>query len=85
MMLSNNRLYSDKDLQKMAWKDAQQGGKGRANAILVLGLDNLKTVYRAIPTYKRDESILVDGHQLDVNVQAILEDAENSRYKYYIR
>ncbi|MFI5322061.1 MAG: hypothetical protein ACHQ6U_00700 [Thermodesulfobacteriota bacterium] len=85
MMLSNNRLYSDKDLQKMAWKDAQRGGKGRANAILVLGLDNLKSVYRAIPTYKRDESILVDGHQLDVNVQAILEDAENSRYKYYIR
>ena len=30
----------------MAWKDARGGGKGRANAILVLGLDDLKDVYR---------------------------------------
>ncbi len=42
MMLANHSRYSDKDLQKMAWIDAQQGGKGRANAILTLAQDDLK-------------------------------------------
>jgi hypothetical protein len=32
----------------MAWKDACQGGRGRANAVLALGLDELKDVYRSI-------------------------------------
>ncbi|MGH7850738.1 MAG: hypothetical protein ACREOP_10600 [Thermodesulfobacteriota bacterium] len=83
LMLANNRRYSDKDLQKMAWKDAKQGGRGRANAILVLRLNDLKTVYRAIGTDKRNELTLFDGHQLDTNVLAILEDVEKTRYKYY--
>ena len=85
MMLANNRRYSDKDLQKMAWKDARQGGRGRANAILALRLDDLKDVYRSIPTDRRSGPIRVGGHQLDGNVLAILEEVDQPEYQRYIR
>lgn len=73
MILANNGRCSDKDLQKMAWKDARQGGRGRANAILALGLDDLKDVYRSIPMDRRGGPIRVEGHQLNENVLAILD------------
>ena len=73
-MLANNRRYSDKDLQKMAWNDARQGGSGRANAILALRLDDLKDVYRSIPVDRRSGPMCVGEHQLDGNVLAILEE-----------
>lgn len=85
MILANNRRYSDKDLQEMAWKDVQQGGRGRANAILALGLDDLKDVYRSIPTDRRGGPIRVWGHQLDGNVLAILEEVDTPKYQRYIR
>jgi len=85
MMLANNRQYSDKDLQKIAWRDARQGGRGRANAILTLGLDDLKEVYRSIPMDRRIGSIRVGEHQLDGNVLAILEEVDQSKYQRYIR
>jgi hypothetical protein len=85
MMLANSRRYSDKDLQKMARKDARQGGRGRANAILALGLDDLKDVCRSIPMDRRGCSIRVAGHQLDGNVLAILEDVDQPKYQRYIR
>lgn len=85
MMLANSRRYSDQDLQNMVWEDARQGGKGRANAILALGLDDLKDVYRLIPTDKRGEPIRVGRYQLDGNVLAILEEVDNPKYQRYIR
>jgi hypothetical protein len=85
MILANNRRYFDKDLQKMAWKDFRQGGRGRANAILALGLDDLKDVYRSIPTDRRGGPIRVGGHQLDGNVLAILKDVDQPKYQRYIR
>jgi hypothetical protein len=83
LMLANNKRCSDKDLQKMAWKDAQQGGKGRANALLALELDELKELYGSIPMDKRGEPIRVEGHQLDGNVLALLEDVDTPRYERY--
>ena len=42
----------------MAWKDARQGERGRANAILALGLDELKDV-------RSDrEQLQTDGHAI---------------------
>lgn len=80
MMLANHRQYSDKDLQEIAWKDARQGERGRANAVLVLGLNDLKDIYRSIPSNKRGDPLSVEGHQLDGNVLAILEELDSSRY-----
>jgi hypothetical protein len=85
MMLSNSRRYSDKDLQEMAWKNAQRGGKGRANAVLTQGLDDLKDVYRSIPTDRRGGPIHVGEHQLDGNVLAILEEIDTPKYQRCIR
>lgn len=84
MILANSRRYSDKDLQEMAWKDARQGGKGRANAILALVLDDLKDVYRSIPVDRRGGLIRIGGYQLDGNVLAILEEVDTPKYQRYI-
>jgi hypothetical protein len=81
MILADSRRYSDKDLQKMVWKDARQGGRGRANAILALVLDDLKDVYRSIPTDRRGGPIHVGRYQLDGNVLAILEEVDKPRYQ----
>jgi hypothetical protein len=85
MMLVNSRQYSDKDLQEMAWRDAGQGGKGRANGILALVLDDLQDVYRSIPTDRRSGQIRVGRHQLDGNVLAILEEVDEPKYQLYTR
>jgi hypothetical protein len=81
MMLANSQRYSDQDLQNMAWDDARGGGKGRANAILVLGLDDLKDAYRSIPAEERGGPIRVGGHELDGNVLAVLEGVDNPKYQ----
>jgi hypothetical protein len=56
----------------MAGEDARLGGKGRANAILALRLDDLKEMYRSIPIERRHDPIQVGSHQLDGNVWAVL-------------
>jgi hypothetical protein len=72
MILTSSNRYSDKDLQKMAREDAQQGGKGRSNGILALGLEDLDNVYRLIPNDRRNAPVCVAEHQLDGNVLAVL-------------
>ncbi len=85
MMLANSRRYSDRDLQNLAWQDARQGGKGRANAILALGLAELKEIYRSTPMDRRGGPIRVGSYQLDGNVLAILEEVDNPKYQRYLR
>ncbi len=84
-ILVNSNQYSDKDLETMAWNDVRQGGRGRANAILALGLDDLKDVYFSIATEMRGDSILVGEHHLDGNVLAILEEVDQLKYHHYTR
>ncbi len=85
MMLANSRGYADQDLQNMAWNDARQGRRGRANAMLVLGLEDLQDVYRSIPTDRRGGPICVGSYQLDGNVLAILEEVDKPKYQLGIR
>lgn len=84
MMLTNNRSYSDKDLEEMAWEDARQGGRGRANAILVMELDYLKKRYSSIPMETLNRPTRVEGHELDGNVPALLEEVENPKYQRHL-
>jgi hypothetical protein len=72
MILDNHKRYSDKDLEKMAWEDARRGGRGWANAILALRLDDLKDMYRSITIERRHDPIQIGSHQLDGNVWAVL-------------
>jgi hypothetical protein len=69
----------------MAWIDARRGGRGRANAILTLGLDDVKDVYRSIPTHERGGLIRIGGHELDENVLAILDEVDQAKYQRHIR
>ena len=81
MMLANSRACSDSDLEKAAWKDARQGGKGRANAILVIGLDGLMSFYRSIPVDRRGDPLRLEGHQLDETVTALLDKLDSPKYR----
>lgn len=81
MIIENCSRYSDTVLQKMAFEDAKQGGKGRANAMLIMPLNELETLYRLIPNEKRSSHIQYKGHQLDGNVSSILDTVSNSEYK----
>jgi len=76
LMLANAIQYSDEDLRKIAHAEALQGGKGRANALLTVGLDDLKIMCKASRLDNDRESIHLAGHQLSGNVIAILEDNE---------
>jgi len=78
LMLANALQYSDEDLRKIARADALQGGKGRANALLTVELDDLKKLCKASRLDNYRESIHLAGHQLSGNVIAILEDNEFS-------
>ena len=81
MMLANSQACSDNDLEEAAWKDAQQGGMGRANAILVIGLDDLMNFYRSIPVDQRGDPVRLDGHQLDESVIALLDEIDSPKYQ----
>jgi hypothetical protein len=73
-LLSNSERYSDQDLRELALRDARRGGKGRANAILALRLALLTNAYRALSPEARDAPVTIEGHYLDGNVPAVLED-----------
>ena len=85
MMLANDRRYSDEELRESARQDARRGGRGRANAILTLGLDALQDAYRAVPLDRRGGPIRVGEHRLDGNVLAILDEVDQTRYQRYAR
>jgi hypothetical protein len=66
-MLSSSRRDSDQDLQRLAWEDARQGGKGRANAVLTVALDDVVDAFRG-----RSGPVCLGHHYLDGNVAAIV-------------
>lgn len=80
-MLAASRSYSDRDLAPLAVRDLQKGGQGHANAILTLPLDLVSRSWRALPPESRFRKIVVDGHELDESVLAILEDVEVPQYQ----
>ena len=71
-ILVNSELYSDKELKESAWQDSRQGGRGRANAVLVLPLDELRDVYRKVSSDKSRRSVHFKEHLLDGNVWVVL-------------
>ena len=84
MMLRSSRGYSDEDLRKLAIEESKRGGKGRANAILILDLDQLINIYNLIPLERRNELMRIGEHQLDGNLGAILGENNHPKYQRYI-
>jgi hypothetical protein len=80
-ILGASQQVSDQDLARLALEDLQNGGKGRANALLALPLSLVCDSYLALAPKMRYRLITVAGHQLDESVMAILDDVEVPQYQ----
>jgi hypothetical protein len=72
-LISNSENYSDQELCEVALQDSQNGGPGRANAVLTLPFKEINTFYRAIPLEARNTPSSFQGHHLDETVAAVLD------------
>jgi hypothetical protein len=80
-MLAASERYSKQELARRVFLEHQRGGQGRANSILVLPLDVVCESYRTLPRDGRYRKIMVEGHQLDESVVAVLEGIEVPQYQ----
>jgi len=80
-LMENSEGLSHQDLCALALEDAQQGGKGRVNAILALPLKRISAVYLAMPPNERNAPILFEKNRLDEAVPAVLEDITVPKYQ----
>lgn len=80
-MLKNNENFSEQDLYKLALDDFQNGGKGRANAVLILPLEHITDYYAGMSPNERNVAISFEKHQLDETVSAILEGITAPKYQ----
>jgi hypothetical protein len=80
-MLIVSQRYSDQYLRRLTLKDLQNGGKGRANSIVTLPLNLVVESYLALPPDERYQRIVVENHDLDESVLAILGDIHVAQYE----
>jgi hypothetical protein len=81
VMFGISQLYTDPDLAELALKDSEHGGLGRANTILTLPLKTVRDAYLALPPEARYKKIVIDHHELDESVLAILEGIDVPQYQ----
>ena len=80
-MLSANQLYSDEELGELALEDSRNGGRGRANSILILPLNLVLESYLALPLDIRHQKIVIENHKIDESVLAVLGEVEVPEYE----
>jgi hypothetical protein len=80
-MLAASQQYSDVELGRLVRQDFESGGRGRANAILTLPLDEVIAAYRRRPAAMRYQTIRVADHALDESVLAILDGVEAPQFE----
>jgi hypothetical protein len=80
-MMTSSESHSDQDLHDLALQDAQNGGRGRANAILALPLKRITAAYLAMPPEERNTPILFEKNRLDETVATVLEGVSAPRYE----
>jgi len=80
-MLKNSESLSDQHLRDLALIDAQNGSKGRANAMLALPLKHLTDHYLSLSPEKRNAPILFESHRLDETISAILDGITTPKYQ----
>jgi hypothetical protein len=77
----NSRRFSNQGLVALALADFNAGGKGRANAVLALPLEDVRRAYLNLTPEQRDTPLILAGNYLDVTVAAILDGVEVPRYR----
>jgi hypothetical protein len=80
-MLSADQLYSDEELGRLAVDDSRNGGRGRANSILILPLNLVLDSYLALPLGVRHQKIEIENHRIDESVLAILPEVDVPEYE----
>ena len=80
-IMKSSESLSDQGLQEQAWQEFQNGGEGRANAVLALPLQRLTDYYLGIPPKERNTPVVFEQHQLDETVAAILEGVSVPKYQ----
>jgi len=80
-MLKNSESLSHQSLCELALEDAQNDGKGRANAILALPLKRITDHYLNVSPDERNSATFFEKHQLDETVPAILEGVIVPKYQ----
>jgi hypothetical protein len=80
-LVKNSESCSDQNLQQLAWEDFQNGGAGRANAVLTLPLKEIDALYMSVPPEARNKPVWFQNHQLDETVASILEGVSVPKYR----
>jgi hypothetical protein len=68
----------------MAAADAALGGKGRANAVLALPLEEVTHLYLKVLLPQRAQPLTIDGHHFDASVIAVLENVDAPQYERFL-
>jgi hypothetical protein len=70
-------------LKTLALDDARKGGKGRANAMLAVPIEELRASYLKLSPEMRGERIKYKQTHLAGNVAAILDGVSVPKYQHY--
>ena len=81
IMLDASQRISNQDLRTFALQDFHNGNRGQANSILILPLDLVLVSYRALPVEVRYRKIIIENHELDESVLAVLNDIDVPQYQ----
>jgi hypothetical protein len=84
IVFSDSERLSNEHLREMAREDSRRGGRGKANAIVTLALDDVMDAYTSIPLEGRSKPVRVGQYRLDGNVPAILQNIDHPRYQRYL-
>jgi hypothetical protein len=82
-LLKNAESLSHRRICELALKDARNGGKGRANAVLALPLKGITNAYLAVSPKQRNSSILFEKNRLDETVPAVLDGINVLKYQRF--
>ena len=81
ILVTNSENISHQDLCQLALQDAQNKGKGRANAILALPLKRITDYYLSISPEERNEPVLFEDNLLDETVSLVLDEITAPKYQ----
>jgi hypothetical protein len=71
-LVENSKYHTVPMMRALVFKDAQKGGRGRANAVMVASLDQVRTLCSGITPERRNRDFPFMDTILDANVWAIL-------------
>lgn len=78
----NSDRFSNQDLQDSALEDRRNGGKGRANACMIVPVDRLHQLYLSLSLDQRNSMISFEATALERNVVALLDGIAAPHFQY---